>query len=330
MLAILAAVILAQPAAQPPTFHERLTATANAVEPLVQSSTVKSFVYAVAGLPEVQPRTVYFQREPKAAFTPEEFEKLPKEQQAGIRKLDFDAAKYYDTFYGSPLSYARALDLCAAAGMVNFSSARILDYGYGGAGHLRALAMLGAEATGVDVDPILRVLYSGPGDQGVIPPHGRSGQPGKLWLVDGFWPGTPKVRADVGSRYDLFISKNTLKNGYVHPAEGVDPKRALSLGVTDDEFLKALAETINPGGLVMIYNLGPAPAPEGKPVIPWADIRCPFSKEQWAAAGFDIIAFDQDDRPEFVKHAKALGWDKSGMDLDGDLFVSYTLVKRKL
>jgi hypothetical protein len=252
---------------------------------------VRSFLDASAALPEIQPRVVYYQRDPKAAFTEEEAAKLPEEQRKALRKLDFDTARYYDTFYGSPLAYARALDLCAEAGFEKYSGAKVIDYGYGTCGHLRLLASLEAEAVGVDVDPILRILYNQPGDQGAIAAHPGGSKPGKLRLVDGFWPGTPEVRSAAGDAADLFISKNTLKNGYVHPAEGVDKRRTLTLGVTDEEFVKALFETIKPGGLVMVYNIGPAPAPEGKPVIPWADIKCPFPRAALESAGFKVIEF---------------------------------------
>jgi hypothetical protein len=325
-------LFLAQPPApqSAPTALERLRTDAAAVRPLVEHDCVKGFVDAVAVLPEVSPRVVYYQRDPKAAFSEEEAARLPREERDQLRKLDFDTAKYYDTFYGSPLGYSRALDLCAAGGLRSYDGKRIVDYGYGTSGHLRLLAANGAEVTGADVDPILRILYSQSGDQGKMPASGPSGRGGTLTLVDGFWPGTPRVRADVGARYDLFISKNTLKNGYVHPAEGVDKRRTLTLGVTDDEFVRALFETLNPGGLVMIYNIGPAPAAEGKPVIPWADIRCPFPRAMWESAGFKVIEFDRDDKPRFVPFARALGWDKGDlpMDLENDLFVSYTLVRR--
>jgi len=52
---------------------------------------------------------------------------------------------------------------------------RILDFGYGTVGHLRLLASLGADMVGVEVDPLLRALYSAPGDQGAI---ARARQPG--------------------------------------------------------------------------------------------------------------------------------------------------------
>jgi hypothetical protein len=349
MLTILAAIaVLAQPAAPqvvPPPAQkpatptvqaapidaiEKLRADAAAVAPLVHHDCTRHFLNATTSLPRIEPRVVYSQREPRAAFSESDAAKLPQDQRDKLRKLEFDTAKYYDTFYGSPLAYARALDLCAAAGLDACAGMKVIDYGYGTVGHLRLLASLGAEAIGIDVDPILPVLYGQPGDTGEIPSSMPSGKPGKLTLVNGFWPGTPEVRSQAGGGADLFISKNTLKNGYVHPAEGVDKRRTLTLGVTDEEFVKAVFDTVKPGGLVMIYNIGPAPAPPDKPVIPWADIRCPFPRGMWESAGFKVIQFEKDDKPEFVPFAKALGWDtgESPMDLDKDLFVSYTLLRR--
>ena len=51
-------------------------------------------------------------------------------------------------------------------------------------------------------------------------------------LVHGRFPADPKVVAAVGGGYDLFLSKNTLKRGYIHPAEKVDPRLLVDLGVT--------------------------------------------------------------------------------------------------
>ena len=328
LAAIVGSLILSQPDAA----LAKLGADAASITPLVHNQCVKDFLGAVPALPAVQPRVVYFQRDPKAAFTEQEAAAMPEAQREKLRKLEFDTARFYDTFYGSPLAYARALDLCASAGLNSYSGKSIIDYGYGTQGHLRLLAANGANAVGVDVDPILRILYNQPGDQGPVQPYPKDApgaKPGTLRLVDGFWPGTPEVRAAAG-QCDLFISKNTLKNGYVHPAEGVDPRRALTLGVTDEQFVKALFDTVKPGGLVMIYNIGPAPAPEGKPVIPWADIRCPFPRPLLESAGFTVLQFQTDDTAEMKKFAKALGWDKGdgAMDLDKDLFVSYTLLRR--
>jgi hypothetical protein len=131
---------------------------------------------------------------------------------------------------------------------------------------------------------------------------------------------------------DLFLSKNTLKNGYIHPAEKVDPRRLVHLGVSDSAFVAVLYSILKPGGRVMIYNLCPAPAPPGKPYIPWADGRCPFPAEMWQRAGFFVMFFDRDDSEAARRMGHALGWDRgeSPMDLEKDLFATFTLVTKPM
>ena len=70
----------------------------------------------------------------------------------------------------------------------------------------------------------------------------------------------------VGGGYDLFISKNTLKKGYVHPERPVEKRRLLNLDVDDEAFVRALHAALKPGGWVMIYNITPAPSPPDVPL----------------------------------------------------------------
>jgi hypothetical protein len=134
----------------------------------------------------------------------------------------------------------------------------------------------------------------------------------------------------VGAGYQLFISKNTLKNGYIHPAEPVNPRMLVHLGVDDSTYVRTLFRILAPGGRAMIYNLSPAPSPPGQPYKPWADGRCPFAETLWKSAGFRVIAFDRDDSPAARRMGHALGWDQgtSPMDLEKDLFATYTLVEK--
>jgi hypothetical protein len=136
---------------------------------------------------------------------------------------------------------------------------------------------------------------------------------------------------EVGANVDLFLSKNTLKNGYLHPAEAVDPRLLVHLGVSDSAYVAALARTVRKGGRVLIYNLCPAPAPPGKPYIPWADGRCPFPRAAWEAAGFKVVAYDVDDSPAARVMGHALGWDQGdgGMKLEQDLFATWSLFVRR-
>jgi hypothetical protein len=170
------------------------------------------------------------------------------------------------------------------------------------------------------------ILYAAPGDQG---PFGKAG--GSVKLVHGRFPADQKTVAAVGGGYDLFLSKNTLKRGYIHPAEKVDSQKLVNLGADDPTFLKAVASVLKPGGWLVIYNLSPAPNGPGKPYRPMADGRCPFSAEDLAAAGFETLVRDGVDDKAARALGTALGWDKppDSMNLENDLFALVTVVRKK-
>jgi hypothetical protein len=260
-------------------------------------------------------------------YWPEEAAPLPEDVRAKLVTREIDEEYYYTTRYGTPLAYARPLELLARAGFNSVAGRRIADYGYGTIGHLRLLASLGADVTGIDVDPLLAKLYTMPGDQGVIEGAGRQG---RVTIVTGSFPGDTAVANAVGDGLDLFISKNTLKNGYIHPARPVNPRMLVHLGVDEMTYVRTLYRILKPGGFVMIYNLSPAPAPPDKPYIPWADGRCPFPKAMWETVGFKVLEFDRDDTQAARQMAHALGWDQGegAMDLRHDLFAHWTLVRK--
>jgi hypothetical protein len=122
-----------------------------------------------------------------------------------------------------------------------------------------------------------------------------------------------------------------LKRGYIHPERAADPKHLVHLGVPDDFVLAAFFAALAPGGAMLVYNVCPAPSPPDKPFVPWSDGRSPFSRDQWTAAGFEVVALDVDDTEAVRTMGRALGWDKDPddpMDLEHDLSVLYTLVKK--
>lgn len=286
-------------AAAAPRGAEAIRAEAAAVRPLVESELARRFVDASAALPAIRKRTVDVR---------------------GARRL-VDEEYFYTTRYGTPLAYARPLDLLARAGLADVGGRAIVDFGYGGIGQLMLLASLGASATGVDVDPMLRAMYA---DR-----DGRFGT-GALRTVEGRWPVDDGVRQAVGGGYDLFLSKNVLKRGYIHPAQPVPERQTIRLGVDDEAFLRAVFAVLKPGGRVLIYNITPAPAAPGKPYIPWADGHSPFSRDLFERVGFRVVAFDVDDSGAVRALAHALGWDRGreAIDLEHDLFALYTLAER--
>jgi SAM-dependent methyltransferase len=301
---------------------------AAALEPLVRSQLARDFLAATAGLSSIAPRKLYLDETRKIYQTEEAARSLSPQERQLLKTVPIDESYYYYTKYGSPLAYTRPLDLLGQAGLEDVSGRKILDFGYGTIGHLRLLAGLGADVTGVDVDPMLPALYGAPQDQGLI--KSWRGREGRIRLINGRFPVDETIRKSVGASYDLIISKNTLKRGFVHPERPVDPRRLLNLGMEDAQVVREFYQALKPGGRLLIYNLCPAPSPPGKPYKNWAEGRSPFPKEVWETAGFRIIEFDRDDSETIRRFAHALGWDQgeSPIDLATDLFALYTLIEK--
>lgn len=310
-----------------PTGVELIQRDAVALAPTLKSELAKKYVGAAKDLPRIQPRTLYRNKTTRAWLTKADADKLTDEERKDVVERPLDESFYYNTGYGSPLAYSRPLEILAEAGVNDVKDFRTLDFGCGGVAPVRMLASLGIDAVGVDVEPLFPLYYNQPGDQGEI--ETTNGK-GKITLVTGRWPAEDAAKAAVGGGYDLIISKNTLKRGYIHPERQVDKRMLVDLGVDDAAYVKALFDALKPGGRMMIYNICPHPSKPDEDYKPWSDGRCPFSKELLEAAGFRIAAFDVDDGPACRAMAKVLGWDKGqgAMSLEEDLFAHYTLMEK--
>lgn len=326
------------PAADPPkvqrTIVDALVDDAKAVSPLVESAAVKQLLAAARDLPVPNARTLYRNREKGVVVTSDAYAAMPPEQQATLTKREYPPEFYYLTGYGSPMMYARPLDLYArATDAKSFANLKVLDFGYGGVGPLRLLASVGAKAHGVDVEPLFAVYYAQPGDIGPIEPSKAASASvgGSIAIHTGRWPAEKTIVEAVGGGFDLFISKNTLKRGYIHPASEVDERMLVKLGVSDEQFVKAVHDALKPGGVFLIYNLCPKQNPADKPYLPHADGECPFPRELLEKSGFEIVAFDRDDKPAAVDFWMALGFNDGQPKeaVASDLFVWYTLARKK-
>lgn len=318
---------------------QQLINEASALAPLATSPLARRFLAATESLPTIGTRTVHQMPQTRNYYSPAATADLPPETRARLVKIDLEEYRYYYTKYGSPLAYMRALELVAARGMSDLSGRRVLDFGYGSIGHLRLMASLGASVTGVDPDSYLSAIYADPRDQGVVPAaRDRSGnaistRDGSITLAHGYYPKESAIVTRVGRGYDLILSKNTLKRGYIKPERRAPKEQLIELGVKDEIFLSTLADALNPGGILLIYNLAPAQAPANKPFLPMADARSPFSREQYTKAGLSVIAFDVEDHDFVRRMGRALGWDKSDkgettQDLNTNLFALYTMVEK--
>ena len=310
---------------------QKLVAEAALLAPLVSSSLAKRFLAATDYLPNTGARAIFKQATPLKYFSQAAANEQTAEARAKLTKSDIDEYRYYYTKYGSPLAYVRALDLVAARGSSEVAGRRILDFGYGSIGHLRLLASLGANVTGIDPDSYLAAIYAEPGDQGRM--RGVSGREGNITLAHGYYPKNPTIVAQVGRGYDLILSKNTLKRGYIKPERKVPKEQLVDLGVSDEVFLKTLMDAMNPSAILMIYNLAPAQAAAGKAYLPHADARSPFTREQFVKAGFNVVALDVPDHDFVRRMGGALGWDKNEkgevtQDLNTNLFALYTMVEK--
>ncbi len=318
--------------------QQQLINEANALTPLATTPLGKRFLRAAESLPSVAPRSAFRDDNTREFFSRAEVDALPEERRKKLSLIELDEYRYYYTKYGSPLAYVRALDLAATNGITDVKGTHILDFGYGSIGHLRLLASLGAITTGVDPDSYLDALYNQPSDQGrVEPARGlRLSAAGSVTLVHGRWPKDKAIVEKVARNgsYQLILSKNTLKRGYLKPERRANKNQLIELGVTDDVFLKAISQALAPNGLLVIYNLAPKQAAADKPYLPHADARSPFSREQYAKAGLSVIAFDIEDHAFVRQMGSALGWDKNDKgevtnDLSTNLFALYTIVRRQ-
>lgn len=288
-------------AAAPGSVIAELAKEIENVRPFVTGTWTRAWIEEVAKLDAVQPKKIRIKE----------------------REVLVDESLFYKGRYGSPLSYTRALDIAEKHGFSPKEGAKVFDFGYGSIGHLQMLAQMGLEVTGVDVDPLLPIMYAM--NSGV---HKK----GRIQLLDGRFPAEDELVQRAGSDYDLFLSKNTLKRGYIHPSrEPANPRQVIDLGVTDERFLGQVAAMLKTGGLFLIYNFCPPKAAEDKPYIPWAEGECPFSREMLEAAGFEVLEFDVVDNKSARELGHLLGWDApGGMNLETDLFAWYSVMRKKL
>ena len=316
--------------AAPGSVVAQMTTEATAMGALVQSSLAKEFLTGFHCLPPLAtPRVAYYNRETRDAISEAAAKGMTEEQLKGYTKRDLDEQFFYQTRYGTPVAFTRPMEILGRAGVKHVDGLKLVDFGFGSIGQLRVLASLGGDATGIEVDALLKVMYSEPGDTGPIKrcDSAGKGKDGNVKLVFGQFPAEAATVANVGTGYDVFVSKNTLKHGYIHPEQTVDPRMLVHLRVDDETFVRAMFDLLKPGGFALIYNLCPAPAEPGKPYIPWADGRSPFPRQLYERIGFAVVAFDADDTAAAREMGKTLGWGES-MDLSKDLFGTYTLVRK--
>src|SRR5262249_38095709 len=89
----------------------RLRREAEALEPLVATRLAKDFLKVTSKLPAIAPRTLFFDELTKTWLTEAGAGSLTQDQRRALKPIVVDESFYYTTKYGSPLAYARPLDL---------------------------------------------------------------------------------------------------------------------------------------------------------------------------------------------------------------------------
>lgn len=310
-----------------------LNRQAVSLAPLYHAQLTGQFLAAVTSLPKSTPTTTgYYNRSRREMISEADFAARPDSLRNGFEKKTYDEQFYYYTGYGTPLAFSRAVELVGAAGMNSFDKAAVVDFGFGSIGQLRLMASLGAQVTGIEVSPVLSYVYAH--STGAVPRAETAGKgaDGSIELLYGFFPGDSLMTSAFAKRdntVDVFFSKNTLKNGYIHPEKAVDPKMLVHLGVTDTVFVKRVHSLLKPHGYFMIYNICPKYTPPTDSVyIPWSDGRCPFDRALLETTGFRVIAYNTDDTEFVRKMGESFGWFEKPEDRE-TFFGTYTLLQKK-
>ena len=322
----LSAVAAAQPEAAEPRPVEVVRANTAALRDLAETDLARAFYDASADLPEIhEERVAYFDRATRRALNETDALALSDDEREPFVRHELGEQFYYNTFYGTPAAYGRAIDLAGRHGVASAEGLRVFDFGFGGIGHLRMLASDGAHCVGVEVLELLDVFYTD-ADTGSI--ANDDGPDGSVELLYGFYPGDEQLAARAGDGFDVFISKNTLKKGYIHPEREADPRFLVHLGVSDEAYMQAVHDALKPGGLMIVYNLYGTQNPEGERYLPWATGGFPFDRALCERLGFEALEWDVIDDEYAREMGARLGWGEQ-MDLANDLHAMYTVLRKK-
>lgn len=291
---------------------EALALEAQRVRELIPNRAVRTWLDRASELPEVEGQTLFIGPRAeggydRAVYTPGEVREMDPEDVADCRPVTYGPERYYATNYGSPIAYAPALLCATEAGIESFEFKRILDIGYGQIGQLEMLARCGAEVDGVEADPVIHRLYTSTrlSDSVVA----RDGTKGSVSLHMGEWFADWRFRERVGEGYDLILARNVLKRGYVQPEEPMEQFDPIDIGGDPATGAQALFDALRVGGVVVVYNLGGgAWRLEDGSYNAQADVRDPFGREAWEAAGFEVLHFQANGSQLMREVGVALGW----------------------
>src|SRR4029453_19144365 len=142
--------------------------------------------------------------ETRAALSEAAAAKMTEAQLTGYTKKEIDDEFYYYTRYGTPVAFVRPVELLGQAGVKSADGLKLVDFGFGSIGQLHALAAAGADVTGIEVDPILEIIYAKEAGKVARCTASGKGRDGSINLAYGQFPKNPDIVKKVGKGYDVF------------------------------------------------------------------------------------------------------------------------------
>jgi type II secretory pathway pseudopilin PulG len=207
------------------------------------------------------------------------------------------------------MDYVRMLDIAGQFGTTGLRGLHVLDLAFGSRAHVNVLASAGASVHAIDADDQLRAMCAGWG--GYREPAEESSPAGSLVLHFGAWPGDAKIVANVrrslnthGRKgFDLVTARSVLSGG-VKWAEQTHP---LWAGASAEQVLSELHHVLRSGGLLVLHSTAqPLYDDAQQPIAHDGErARSAFTREEFSAAGFEVLAMDVDDT-EWVLRVQGL------------------------
>ncbi|PHQ78398.1 MAG: hypothetical protein COB69_10080 [Phycisphaera sp.] len=313
---------------------DSLNERAQALIPSARTATGKAFLAAAEHLPNRLRRYMWVDRDFTVAYTEASYADLDDKQKRPLSFRPVTELSYYIGLSERPFLDVLPLDLITSgtefAEPDNLAGAKVLLYNPRVITQGWLLASLGAEVTVLHTQIRMRELYSQAKDTGAV--EGTNGAPdGSLTLIYADWPN--EQAGGLGDDFDLIIVSDWLSRGLSQRAEM--PPRWISSGKpmratesTPDEILAGFTEVLAPDGRLILYAYGPMQPRRAGHLLPYSDVRVPFSEQALAECGLTIIARDMDDSKAMLGASIATGYTEPELNNEGvpTMTTAYTIM----
>ncbi|GAB5497348.1 MAG: hypothetical protein Phyf2KO_24280 [Phycisphaerales bacterium] len=309
--------------------HDR----ADALIPIARTETGAAYLEATKKLPNRLRRYLYVDRRFTMAYPEAEFNELDDRVKSQLRIRPVTELAYYMGISERPLLDFLPVDLVVGGTEMESTSElagrkillynpRVITQGW-------LLASLGADVTILHNQIRMKGLYSQHKDSGAVE-SAVDGPDGSIRFIYADWPS--EAAENIGEGYDLVIVSDWISQGLsmrtAVPPRWVTPGRPMrEMGSTPDDFLKAVAEIMAPGGRFINYAYGPIEPRRAAQSQPYSNVRSPYSTEAIAETGLELLVLDADDSRAFLDASMVTDYQDSPLNPEGvpTMLAAYTL-----